>query len=359
MPPWESVQRGALGRSEAHSFRAIAGGARNPLSGGFWTGAAYCSLPRRARPQNPKMECGVIQIPLGMPNGYVLWEGESLLAGSPIVAIITGIHGTTNRKTGRMLQTWILCQTTTPGEAKRTGEDEAVCGNCAFRMHAQGGCYVGMWGPSSIWKAWKAGKYPKIDHSAVSYIKETQHLRFGSYGDPVAVPVGVWKGILPNNSKHSTGYTSQWRLPQAKTYRDFLMASTKSPAETAEAQAKGWRTFEVLPLDYPVPEGALWCPSDRLNPSKKLSCERCGACSGARGGTASIVIYAHGPGAALFGTKRQRLPTTNSISRTKYNELPLVRMDPDIHNKLKLAAKSKGKSMRRFVEEILIKSGEL
>ncbi|BAZ37558.1 hypothetical protein NIES4101_62510 [Calothrix sp. NIES-4101] len=44
-------------------------------------------------------------------NGYVVWEGASLIDGSPIVLILTGfVNPTSNRKTGRQLQSWILSQ---------------------------------------------------------------------------------------------------------------------------------------------------------------------------------------------------------------------------------------------------------
>lgn len=41
-----------------------------------------------------------------MANGFVLYEGPSVLDGAPIVAIAT--MSTKNAKTGAMVQTWIL-----------------------------------------------------------------------------------------------------------------------------------------------------------------------------------------------------------------------------------------------------------
>jgi hypothetical protein len=50
-------------------------------------------------------------------NGLVLWRGASLLDGAPIVAIVTGLAaGSSNRKTGDMLQTWILREDMAPTE---------------------------------------------------------------------------------------------------------------------------------------------------------------------------------------------------------------------------------------------------
>ena len=43
------------------------------------------------------------------PNGAILYCGPSLLDGSPIIVVITGLSGrSTNTKTGKMAQTWIL-----------------------------------------------------------------------------------------------------------------------------------------------------------------------------------------------------------------------------------------------------------
>jgi hypothetical protein len=46
-----------------------------------------------------------------LQNSYVVWEGASLIDGSPIVLILTGfVSPTSNRKTGRLIQSWILQQ---------------------------------------------------------------------------------------------------------------------------------------------------------------------------------------------------------------------------------------------------------
>ena len=44
-------------------------------------------------------------------NGAILWEGTSSYDGQPIAVIMTGIaQASTNRKTGDMIQTYILRQ---------------------------------------------------------------------------------------------------------------------------------------------------------------------------------------------------------------------------------------------------------
>ena len=61
------------------------------------------------------------------PTGYVIYRGPSLLDGAPIVAIAT--MQTSNRKTGNMVQTWILREDVSPVEASKAGADASVCGD--------------------------------------------------------------------------------------------------------------------------------------------------------------------------------------------------------------------------------------
>ena len=48
-------------------------------------------------------------------KGFILYEGASMLDGAPIVVIAT--MKTSNRKTGDMVQTWILRSDVNPVEA--------------------------------------------------------------------------------------------------------------------------------------------------------------------------------------------------------------------------------------------------
>ena len=67
-------------------------------------------------------------------NGFILYEGPSTFDGEPIVVIITGYETpTSNRKTGDMLQSWIIKQGDYPSEAIKLGTDNSVCGTCPLR----------------------------------------------------------------------------------------------------------------------------------------------------------------------------------------------------------------------------------
>ncbi|NJL11298.1 MAG: hypothetical protein HC908_17255, partial [Calothrix sp. SM1_7_51] len=80
-----------------------------------------------------------------LQNGYVVWSGASLIDGSPIVLILTGfVLPSSNRRTGRQIQSWILQQEFVPTEAAKKGLDSGTCGDCALKMTNLGTCYVNM-----------------------------------------------------------------------------------------------------------------------------------------------------------------------------------------------------------------------
>lgn len=281
-------------------------------------------------------------------SGAILYEGPSRITGEPIVAIATGIGGTSsNPKTGSMVQTWILCQDTRPAEARRTGADEAICGKCIHRTF--GGtstCYVNVgFGPTRIWKTYKGGGYAPIDDELRGHIVASEHVRLGAYGDPVAVPLEVWASIMPREKRRATGYTHQWRLPVASPYRNFLMASVEDEEQKAAANKRGWRTFRTMSLDESPAGDELHCPSDKRNPGKHVPCEDCGACNGARGMTNNVSIYVHGVNARNFGNERKpelvQLP-----GRSKPADVKHIVLEPDLHAKFKALCKDLGTTMR-------------
>jgi len=93
------------------------------------------------------------------PSGYIPYRGPSMLDGAPIISIAT--LGTSNAKTGAVVQTWILREDIAPHEATKTGDDSSVCGNCRHRPVNAGTCYVTVFqAPLSVWKAYRRGAYP-------------------------------------------------------------------------------------------------------------------------------------------------------------------------------------------------------
>jgi hypothetical protein len=234
------------------------------------------------------------------PIGIVLYRGPSRLDGSPIVAIAT--LESSNRKTGDMVQTWILRDDMLPLEAVREGADDAVCGDCPHRRSTGGACYVNVGqAPQSVYRTYARGRYVDMsrDLQGAALVVRGRMVRLGAYGDPLAVPAEVWRALTAHAKGH-TGYTHQWRREGADEYRTLVMASCDSPSEHASASLRGWRTFVVLGPDDAPPERTFECLSD----AKGTSCEDCGACDGAKAGrvlqAASVWIRVHGALASRF-----------------------------------------------------------
>lgn len=122
-----------------------------------------------------------------MSNGFLLHED------SKRVVIATGFaKASDNRKTGDMIQIWILVKACDPVEAIRTGLDRLICGNCVHRGDGTGGgrsCYVNAGqAPLGIWRAWKAGRYPVLQFMDGF---TGRRVRFGAYGDPTWIPLSL------------------------------------------------------------------------------------------------------------------------------------------------------------------------
>ena len=246
-------------------------------------------------------------------DGVILWRGPSLIDGAPIVALAVGLaSGSSNRKTGSMLQTYILRDDLAPTAAVKSGADASICGDCPHRGDGTGGgrtCYVNVGqGPLGVWKAYKRGRYSAVPLTgmycpidgqysllypgALADIGAGRNVRLGTYGDPAAIPSTVWHALVSRATGH-TGYTHQWR--HALQLRGLCMASVDTEAEAHEAHAAGWRTFRVtMPGAVARLENEARCPAS-AEAGKKLQCAECLACAGtARGLRGSIVIQAHG-----------------------------------------------------------------
>jgi hypothetical protein len=221
-------------------------------------------------------------------NGFVLHEDESR------VIIATGFQTPSdNRKTGDMIQIWILVKSVDPVEAIKQGLDRLICGNCVHRGDGHGkerSCYVNAGqAPLGIWKAWKSGRYPTLQFMDCF---AGRRVRFGAYGDPTHLPLPLALAIAGVASGH-TGYTHQWRKPSLQGWKSILMASVDSIAELVIARSLGWSTFRV---GSEASVGESLCASERVG----TPCMDCLLCSGSRNGLESIHIPAHGTGKRHF-----------------------------------------------------------
>jgi hypothetical protein len=167
----------------------------------------------------------------------IAYRGPSLLDSSPIVLVVTGLgRSSMNRKTGAMIQTYILRDTReAPVLHVKRGTDASICGDCKFA--GGNGCYVNVGqGPHAIHGAIRRGSYLTRSPLEMSFLVAGKSLRLGSYGDPAAV----------------------------------------SPRAGHRAGAS-----EIL------------CPAS-AEAGHRTTCDRCGLCSGARPGVKDIFIPAHG-----------------------------------------------------------------
>lgn len=239
-------------------------------------------------------------------TGLILWEGLSLIdRKTPIVCIATGVfgRGSSNRKTGAMVQTYIIRADVPPHVAVASRDDGAICGGCVHRKQANGRrtCYVNVGqGPLSVYRAYKRKRYNTTDLAYVREVMRGRNVRLGTYGDPAAVPLAVWEALTAHASGH-TGYTHQWRAKRFSGLARFCQASCETSDDVANAHAMGYRgTFRVVPLGEALPAKALHCPASAER-GHLLQCHECRACNGTR----DVVIMAHGPARNFYSGKRE------------------------------------------------------
>lgn len=219
-------------------------------------------------------------------------KGFIIHADSWRVAIAT--MESANRKTGNMVQLWILSRRENPVEAVAKGTDVRVCGDCPLRgdRGKERGCYVNLGqAPLAVWRSWEAGTYPKLDHAGLTRVFRGREIRFGAYGDPVHVPLGKLSTIA-GNCDGFTGYTHQWRNPALRGYRRLIMASVESMDDARKAWSLGWRTFRIGERGS---RDEVLCPSGR-----GIECRECQLCSGTSRKAKSVWIPAHGTGKAYI-----------------------------------------------------------
>lgn len=239
-------------------------------------------------------------------DGFVVYEGKSLLNGEPIVGIIT--LRSVNRKTGDMAQLWILSAEMAPIKASKLGKDESICGTCKLRQSTDGICYVELGkSPETVYRAWKNCAYPKLPKEHFSILKQFD-LRFGAYGDPAALPIELLKLLLLNVRNH-TSYTHQWRDIRFEALKEFTMASVDSEDEYELATTNGWRTYRILNNNEEPQQGEIKCP----HLTSGVQCKNCKLCTGKKINAKNIVIYKHG---ARKNNDQRPIDATKKISKT-------------------------------------------
>lgn len=221
-----------------------------------------------------------------------------MIDGQPIAVILTGIDGSSNRKTGPMLQTYILRSDVHPIDAVRMGDDESICGSCEHRpilarSTGKPPCYVEVnKGPSMVWQAYKRGRYARLPIYQIARLIAARVLRIGTYGDPAAAPIRIWQGLIVYVTGW-TGYSHQWRTIDA-AWQYLVMASVDSETDRIDAKLAGWRTFRVS-IGVDPQKGEISCPASKESGAKTI-CINCRLCKGKQIESKDIVIADHGLG---------------------------------------------------------------
>ena len=219
------------------------------------------------------------------PNGFLIYEGTKNGEKYAVIATLK----TSNRKTGNMIQLWIILSDYSPVDGVKSGLDAStICTGCKFA--SGNGCYVNVGqAPNSIWKAYKANKYPKLDPFLYDNVFNGRKVRFGAYGNPSLIPLSIIK-MITESCEGWTGYFHDWSKmskERALAYGKYFMASTETKDSVRRAKEKKLRFFHVSPTQ---PKDTIECLSD----SRGLSCDQCQLCKGNRIGAKSIWINPHG-----------------------------------------------------------------
>ena len=233
---------------------------------------------------------------------FIIYEGPSLIDGQPIVAIAQVKSG--NRKTGDMVQTWILRSDIDPITASRTGQDSSICGDCPHKgkpsdkatgQAIDRTCYVNLlFAPNGVFKAYKRGIYSHArGHDSIRAIGLLRGVRLGSYGDPMAVPQYVWESLC-SGAEYVTAYTHQ-----QNTMPHLVMTSADSLAQAESAWANNQRTFRVIAsMDAIDKANESLCPAsdeyEKTYNKPRKTCAQCKLCGGNSKAAKSVAIVAHG-----------------------------------------------------------------
>lgn len=221
-------------------------------------------------------------------NTYILHEGTK--NGQRYFVAASGFtRESQNRKTGDMIQIWIMLTDVNPVAAVQSGLDAVtICEGCPFA--SGNGCYVNVGqSPLAIWKSYHSGNMPKLMPKDYATAFTGEKVRFGAYGNPTLIPLSMVKAIA-KASTGWTGYFHNWKtMPAAKrnAYNQFFMVSTETASSLKLANSLQLRVFHVSPVQ---PANTVECLAD----SRGLTCAQCQLCQGWSKPAKSVWINPHG-----------------------------------------------------------------
>ena len=261
-----------------------------------------------------------------MHRGVLLWHGPSQINGEPVFATIQ--FGSANRKTGSMLQTYILSAERSPLAALQNRLEESICGTCVHRPQADGtrSCYVDLRSLATVWQSVTGsgirtgiateGRYLTLQEvaslcgvdtrRALELLGMGERVRLGTYGDPAAIPAALWS-TLTSQAETWTGYTHQWQndavsSEQRQALKPLVRASVDDAQGYQASTSTGWVPFVVTPdvetgraLRALGSMPVALCPASE-EAGQKVTCAACPiGCKGNQGKPLAVFIPAHGP----------------------------------------------------------------
>ena len=263
-------------------------------------------------------------------RGLQIYKGPSTMPGLRSAPQVLGLVSfyTENLKLGNEYQTWHLRADEHPLNVRREKRDQAICGDCALKEP----CYVAGRTLNVLWRSVANGNYPSVEEFAqelrLPVVEALRVLgsmpagvRFGAYGDPVSMPVGIAQALTHHAGTHQ-GYTHQWRRLPASPWSRLLMASCERPDQVPDAVRMGYRCYVVYPPELTRKEArrAIFnackaadmarpilaeCPASE-RAGAQVDCVSCPIqCDGVKYGAPwQVVSAAHG-GAAAMGKYRK------------------------------------------------------
>ena len=238
-----------------------------------------------------------------MPNGYVLYDGPSLINGERIIYIVL-VSNSKNSKTGAMDFQTIVITEHNPLYASKHGLDEANCGNCKHRgtptddpnrkQAKDRTCYVKLFHtPLIVWKQWKKGAYPYVQgHDKIASIGRDKKGRDGTYGDGGAVPSYVRESLF-SESIGSNSYCHQYDNPNSSFNPNHDMVSADDLSIAQKHWDLGHRTFRVIQKTDELIKGTeILCPASK-EMGRRVQCSSCMLCGGNKIKAKSIAIVQH------------------------------------------------------------------
>lgn len=224
------------------------------------------------------------------PIGVVLYDGPSLLDKTQHIVAIATLESR-NRKTGDMVQVWILHRDLHPVDELAL-DVSPICGDCPLRNSV---CYVVVGqAPSAVWRTYWNDGYPEFDADRWGWIFEGRQVRWGAYGDPAALPLTLVHRINRLADGH-TGYTHQWKsnMRRAARLARVFMLSADTDCDRELCNEYGWRCFQVTDEGA---EDSVECPAY----THGVQCKDCLLCCGTQLAAKHVWARPHGIRAGNF-----------------------------------------------------------